>query len=100
MAKNGTTTAFQAYNKHEIMYQERSIYMNRTVIVLSSVTYALKAQKVLMANGVSSLLEKLSAEQTKKGCGYGLKIDNRNLDNALAILRKERIRVVKTLDSV
>ena len=87
-----------AYNRVENMYHERSIFMNRTVIVLSSVTYALKAQKVLIENGISGILEKLSADRTGKGCGYGVKIASANLERAVEILRKNRIRVMATLD--
>lgn len=71
--------------------------MGYTVIVLSSVTYALKAQRILMSQGISSLLQKLTTTQSKRGCGYGLRVADANLERALSILRKERIRVTDTV---
>ena len=71
--------------------------MGYTVIVLSSVTYALKAQRILMSQGISSLLEKLTTTQSKRGCGYGLRVTDANLERALSILKKERIRVTDTV---
>ncbi len=71
--------------------------MGYTVIVLSSVTYALKAQRILMSQGISSLLEKLTTTQSKRGCGYGLRVIDANLERALSILKKERIRVTDTV---
>ncbi len=71
--------------------------MGYTVIVLSSVTYALKAQRILMSQGISSLLQKLTTTQSKRGCGYGLRVADANLERALSILKKERIRVTDTV---
>lgn len=74
--------------------------MGYTVIVLSSVTYALKAQRILMTQGISSLIEKLTSTQSKRGCGYGVRVADATLERALTVLKKERIRVTDTVKAV
>ena len=74
--------------------------MGYTVIVLSSVTYALKAQRILMTQGISSLIEKLTSTQSKRGCGYGVRVADANLESALTVLKKERIRVTDTVKAL
>ena len=68
------------------------------IIVLSSVTYALKAQSALAREGISARLEKLSSDRTLKGCGYGLRIDTVNLDKASRLLYSEKIKIVEIID--
>ena len=68
------------------------------VIVLSSVTYALKAQGILNRAGINTKLEKLNKDRTLKGCGYGLKIDGTKLNKATAVLKNEKIRIVEIID--
>ena len=72
--------------------------MSFKIIVLSSVTYALKSQSILAREGIGTRLEKLSREKTLKGCGYGLRIENLKLNNAVRILNNERIRIVEIID--
>lgn len=68
------------------------------IIVLSSVTYALKAQGMLAREGIDTRLEKLSRTRTLKGCGYGLRISSSKLDRAAQLLNVERIRIVEIID--
>jgi hypothetical protein len=72
--------------------------MRYKIIVLSSVTYALKAQGMLAREGVDTRLEKLSRTRTLKGCGYGLRVLSSNLDKAVKLLNLERIRIVEIID--
>ena len=72
--------------------------MNYKIIVLSSVTYALKAQSVLVRDGINTRLEKLASERTAKGCGYGLRIENKHVDKAIILLRNEKIRIIEIID--
>lgn len=67
--------------------------MSYTVIVLSSVTYALKAQGILTGEGIKTNIEKLTQTQSRKGCGYGLRVSDINVNSALAILKREHIKV-------
>lgn len=65
---------------------------------MSSVTYALKAQGVLAREGIGTRLEKLSKNQTSKGCGYGLRIERVHLQEASAILKREKINITEVID--
>ncbi|OGO87336.1 MAG: hypothetical protein A2Y15_06150 [Clostridiales bacterium GWF2_36_10] len=44
------------------------------ILVLSSVTYALKAQDLLKNEGIYSTITRSPAVKAIKGCGYGIKI--------------------------
>ncbi len=77
---------------------ERVFKMRYSILVMSSVTYALKAQGVLAREGIGTRLEKLGREQSLRGCGYGLRIDKSNIDRAEKILNGERIKVIEIID--
>ena len=64
--------------------------MNKTTITLSSVTYAIKMQKLLNREGIKSELVKVSDEKNK-GCTHGIKIDQNNLFSAVNLLRQRGI---------
>lgn len=66
-----------------------------SIMVMSSVTYALKAQGVLSREGIGTRLEKLTKTQTSKGCGYGLRIEKSKLSEAVSILKNEKIRIIE-----
>lgn len=68
--------------------------MGYGIIVLSSITYALKSQKILNNHGILSNVEKLAQSVTKKGCGYGVRVSNINLNVAIEVLKAERIKIV------
>lgn len=68
------------------------------IMVMSSVTYALKAQGVLAREGIGTRLEKLTKTQTSKGCGYGLRMEKSKLSEAVGILKKEKINVVEVIE--
>ncbi|MBQ3599290.1 MAG: DUF3343 domain-containing protein [Clostridia bacterium] len=46
-----------------------------TVIVLTSMTYAYKAQEILNRQGIKNSLTRNAQTARIRGCGYGLKID-------------------------
>ena len=66
-----------------------------SILVMSSVTYALKAQGILARDGIGTRLEKLSKTQTSKGCGYGVRIEKSKLSQAVSILKNEKIRIME-----
>ncbi len=69
-----------------------------SIIVFSSVTYALKAQSLLAREGIGTRLEKLNKDQTLKGCGYGLRIEKKKIAEATSILKKEKVKIVEVIE--
>ena len=66
--------------------------MNTIIITLSSVTYALKAKKLLERAGIKGTLIKNDSSKNEKGCTYGVRIDARHLYDAIAILKNKEIQ--------
>ena len=56
-----------------------------------SMTYAIKAQKILNNNYLSSEIVKLDSSFSKKGCSYGVKFDCVNLYTVENILNNNNI---------
>lgn len=48
--------------------------MSKAVIRLSSVTYAIRAQRILEQNGIRSYVKRVTTSMQALGCGYGLEI--------------------------
>lgn len=69
-----------------------------SILVMSSVTYALKAQGILDREGIGTRLEKLNKSQTLRGCGYGLRIEKSKVEKATGILKDEHIRLMEIID--
>ena len=69
------------------------------IIVLSSVTYAIKAQKLLSFGGIRSELNKSSTVKAVRGCGYGIKVRSDQLDEASDILVKNGIKMLGVVES-
>ena len=64
--------------------------MNKTIITVGSVTYAIKLRKLLAREGIESELVKISANDFG-GCTHGVKINKANYFNAVGILREKGI---------
>ena len=47
----------------------------KKTIVLTSVTYALKAQEMLKTNGIYTNRSRSKAVKSVRGCGYGVSFD-------------------------
>ncbi|MBQ1985492.1 MAG: DUF3343 domain-containing protein [Clostridia bacterium] len=63
-----------------------------TVLVLSSVTYAMKSRDLLFKYGIKAYVERLP--RTKEtGCGYGVYVP-RGIDEAERILKENGVRVL------
>lgn len=67
-----------------------------SVILFSSVTWALRAQKILEKHGVRSAMKKIANSPKLGGCGYGLEIYG-NTQAALHLLQAGNIRIVDVL---
>ena len=65
--------------------------MNKITISLGSVTYAIKAQKLLSGIKIHSKLIKLDAVNKLDGCIYGLIVAAEDYPNAVVALKKEGI---------
>ncbi len=70
----------------------------KKVIVLSSITYALKAQELLKNNGIYSNLTRSKAVRSVRGCGYGISFDEALLAKSQEILIKSGIPIIGSTD--
>lgn len=70
--------------------------MNRAVIRLSSVTYAIRAQRILEQHGIRSYVKRVTRSLQTTGCGYGLEI-NGDVGAAHTLLERSGIRVLEIL---
>ncbi|HNX13703.1 MAG TPA: DUF3343 domain-containing protein [Oscillospiraceae bacterium] len=61
-------------------------------IILTSVTYAIRAKEILLRYHIKALCEKLPASVTGCGCGYGLRVYC-DEQTAVAVLESEGIQV-------
>ena len=64
--------------------------MNNTIITFSSITYALKARKLLLRADIRSKLVKTESKSSE-GCTHGLEISEHQLYGAAAVLRDNGI---------
>ncbi len=60
---------------------------------MTSLTYAMKAQRVLSAAGLNSDIVKLDSSRTRRGCAYGLQFDCDQNDRVRRALRDGGVRV-------
>lgn len=64
------------------------------VLVLSTITYAMKGRDILRKHGINAYVERVSIEKEGQSCGYGLYIPEKTQD-AEEILAKYNIRVAE-----
>lgn len=65
--------------------------MKESTIAISSVNYAIRAKEIAGSAGIPARIVRLSREQTKKGCGYGLSVSADKTHALTALLKKEGI---------
>ena len=70
--------------------------MTQSLIVLKSITYAYKAQRILEQLWIKSAVIRTPGKFNNKGCGYSLVI-NTNPDRATEALEKEKIPVLQVI---
>lgn len=70
--------------------------MAQSLIVLSSITYAYKAQKILEQMWIKSNVIRTPRAYSNQGCGYSLLIRG-DLSEAVTALNKEGIRILKVI---
>jgi len=65
------------------------------IIILTSITYVNKAQYLLTQNNIKSFIVKLRATVERRGCGYGLEVNENYLHTAVSIIEKNNIKIVE-----
>ena len=70
--------------------------MIRNLIVLKSVTYAYKAQRILEQLWIKSAVIRMPGKFNSKGCGYSVVI-NGDPDKAIEALEKEGIPILEVI---
>lgn len=67
-------------------------------LVFTSVTYAIKAQRILASRHIHTTLTRSPTVTALRGCGYGLRLaDGGRLDEALRLLDDNRVAIVGTV---
>ena len=70
--------------------------MGKPLIVVSSVTYAMKGRDLLFRHGIRGYVERIP-KTGDTGCGYGIYVPQ-GADAAEHILRENRIRVLRRME--
>ncbi len=67
--------------------------MDKPLIMMSSVTNAMRGREILRRHGISSEIERTPRGSARQGCGYSLYV-RKNADEAERILRESGTRVL------
>jgi len=70
--------------------------MSSGTIILSSITWAIRAQKLLEKEGIPTEIRKISKVGKLRGCGYGLTV-NDDLQTALRLLDEGKIKYIDVI---
>ncbi|MBO4868246.1 MAG: DUF3343 domain-containing protein [Clostridia bacterium] len=70
--------------------------MKYGIFALSSLTYAYKGRDALYRYDIRSTVIRLDGTETKKGCRFGLRVDERDRDEARRALRSAGIVFTET----
>ncbi len=65
--------------------------MKKLIITMGSVTYAVKAKKILMGNNIPVRLIKVDALLSERGCTHGVEIRYNDFLDVVAILKEHSI---------
>lgn len=69
--------------------------MGKSLIIVSSVTYAMKARDLLLRHGIRGYVQRVP-RTAETGCGYGVYVPN-GADAAERILRENNFRILGRL---
>ena len=69
--------------------------MEKSIIVVKSITYAMRGQQLLQGQGISAYIERTTG--TRYGCGYSIRVRTSDAQRAAKILLENGIRVVDIL---
>ncbi len=79
-----------------IVIKTEVIMMGKPVILLSSVTYAMKGRDLLSRQGIPAYVERIPPSNSS-GCGYGLYVPH-GADQAQRILSENGIKILGRLE--
>ncbi|RPF48690.1 uncharacterized protein DUF3343 [Hydrogenoanaerobacterium saccharovorans] len=71
--------------------------MGKSIIVVKSITYAMRGQQLLNNYGISAYIERNLGAASKYGCGYSIRVKTNEAARAAEILKSYGIRVVDIL---
>lgn len=71
--------------------------MEKSIIVVKSITYAMRGQQLLNNYGISAYIERNIGAASQYGCGYSVRVKTTEAARAAEILRSNSIRVVDIL---
>ncbi len=66
--------------------------MGIIIITVGSMTYAMKARKILRAKGITTRLVKLDSALTEHGCGYGIEFRSSESYRVYSTLKENNIK--------
>lgn len=69
--------------------------MKFSIIIVSSVTYAMKAKNEFAHEAIYCRIEKIKKISNQKGCGYGIVIRNTDLENGVKLLKNTGIKIIE-----
>lgn len=72
--------------------------MDCVFLIVSSITYALKAKSELESHGIACKVEKIKNVAALGGCGYGIKVSKDHAAMARRYMNIIGIRIVETSD--
>ncbi len=72
--------------------------MDCEFLIVSSITYALKAKSELESHGIVCKVEKIKNVASLGGCGYGIKVSHNDSSRARRYMSLAGIRVITTMD--
>ena len=67
-------------------------------LIVSSITYAVKARDVLEIKGIASKIEKIKNVKSLNGCGFGLKLASAEVGIALKYMNASGIKIIDIID--
>lgn len=70
--------------------------MGKPLLVVSSVTYAMKGRELLFRHGIRGYVERIPKTQ-ETGCGYGIYVPQ-GADAAERILMENHVRVLRRME--
>ena len=71
--------------------------MGKPVIIVSSITYALKSRDLLFQKGIKAYVERVPRTSELTGCGYGVYVPN-GADEAEQILSGAGLRILTRVE--
>lgn len=80
-----------------MILKQRGDKMKKTLLMVSSVTYAIKARDLLTSHGYRSYIETTPGHLDKVGCGYSVSV-TADADNAERLLIENGIKVLGRVD--